>query len=118
MPEDEETKPTPTKPSAWSNETDVELPSGNLVRVRRPTLYIWYKTGQLSQETKATVEKVANDKRSETSFEQRQEAMAELLCKTVIEPVWSLTPREDAVCIDDVCDSDRAFLALRMDISL
>jgi len=113
MPE-KPTKPTPA--AKWSNEQIVELPSGNAVRARRPMLYVWLKTGQLDKATEATIRKVVDDKRDETTFEQRQDAMNVLLCKTVVEPEWTLAPREGAVHIDEVCDADRAFLSMMMDI--
>ena len=110
-------KPTkPTKPGEWGKEDVLELPSGNVVRVRRPLLYVWMKTGQLSKETAETYRKSANDEKP--TLDERWDAMNEVLCKCVVEPEWTLAPRDGSLHIDEVCDSDRAWLAMRLLVSL
>lgn len=118
MSDGESTTRKPTAAADWKRETEIELPTGNLVRVRYPTLYVWLKTGQLSKETERIVRLVAEEKREETTFIERQEAMAELICKTVIDPPLTLAPQDGALCIADLSDTDKAFLAMTLDLAL
>ena len=107
----------PTKPAAWNQGPyEVELPSGNKVLAYRPKVFLWHKRGQIPADVWATMVAVAEDEK--TSIEARWEAINWQICKCAVKPEISLTPRDGALCMDDIDDVDRQAMMFELGIGV
>jgi hypothetical protein len=108
---------TPTAVGKWpSDPVELELPSGAKVRARKPSLFVWLKTGQVPDDIRSTLQRIAED--GEATLEERFAAVEWMLCKCVVEPVLSLVPKEGCLCIDKLDDDDKTSLVLSLGISI
>jgi hypothetical protein len=125
------TKPKVTSARDWKRSTDiedVELPSGNVCRARRPGIDVFIKAGIVPDELTAIVRKsmqntdAAIDKMMNEAVDDFQkmaelfDMVDEIVCRIVVEPEVTRVPAEgderdsDTLYVDEIDTEDKMFL--------
>lgn len=86
-------------------EQDLDLPSGAHVRVRRPSMFMMLRRGQVPAEVRAIVEKV--DGEEKVTDEEMFTLLDCLVAAAFVEPKVRFKRRKGGLCIEDIPDEDR-----------
>jgi hypothetical protein len=104
----EKKKTTATPVSSWKkiDPTLHELPSKNSAMLKKPNIYMLTKQGLVPP---AVMKELSGE--SDGEFIDKQNAMEWLISVTFTDPIVSLVPEEGKLCIDDVEDEDKQYVA-------
>lgn len=89
----------------------VELPSGLVVRLRRPSIQVMLRTGQVPSNLIGVAMKMMEGKTplDQKSAEGFIDVTNTILTKAFVEPVFSLEPQEGEIGPEDLTDDDKGF---------
>jgi hypothetical protein len=112
------TKDGPTAAADWraTKPITLDLPSGNVATVKKPSLFLAIKTGRLPENVRAMMEKSLHNEPA--ALDEVVAATEWLVAESFVEPQVSLVPREGAVCIADIDDDDKQAVVRTLDLSL
>lgn len=109
--------PTEAKDYPVAKDIECTLPSGARAILHEPSKYVMLRTGQFPKDVAAAIREAATDGVS-PDFDMRQKTLDVLLCKAFVEPKVSLTPRKDHVCVRELRDRDREFVAAILQLTV
>jgi hypothetical protein len=118
--ESAEAAPPPiTKAEDYPVAIDVELtlPSGARVKLHEPNKYVMLRTGQFPKDVAAAIRNAA-EQGIRPEFDIQQKCLETLLCAAFIEPKVAMTPKKGHLCVKDLRDRDREFVAAALQLTV
>ena len=106
--------PTPADEYPVVCDQELELPSGAKVIVRRPSMFLMVRRGQIPAEAREVVERMG--RKEEVSEADQFVVLDCLVAASFVSPKVSLKRKKGCVCIDDMPDDDRLAVIKALDL--